>query len=232
MAFNRWADARYDAMNPRTAQRHLPRGLVSRASVAAFTVISCVGFIASTLLFLPNPWPIAAALPVLLFLLGYSFSKRFTSFSHIWLGAALALSPLAAYVALTGSFAIPPILLSLAVIWWVTGFDIIYACQDTDFDRQIGLRSIPAWLGIPGALRISALSHVLFLGVLVLLAFAYPSFGTLYRAGLVGVGVILVYEHILVRPNDLTRLNAAFFTANAIISMGLFVIGTVDIFLL
>jgi len=232
MAFNRWADARYDALNPRTAGRHVPRGILSRASVAAFTAISSLGFVASTLLFLPNPWPISAAVPVLLFLLGYSFAKRFTSASHVWLGAALALSPLAAYVAIVGAFALPPVLLSLAVVFWVTGFDIIYACQDTEFDRRFGLRSIPARWGVSAALRVSAISHILFLGVLATLAFTYPPFGFVYRCGLIGVGLVLAYEHLLVRPDDLSRLNRAFFTANAVISIGLFLIGTADIFLL
>lgn len=230
MAFNRLADVRYDALNPRTAGRHLPRGILSRASVAGFTAISSIGFIASTLLFLPNALPIAAAVPVLLFLLGYSFAKRFTSASHVWLGIALALSPLAAYIAIAGDFAWPPVLLSLAVVFWVTGFDIIYASQDMEFDRQVGLRSIPARWGIPSALRLSALSHVLFLGALAVLAFIYPPFGMIYRCGLIGVGLILAYEHLAVRPNDLSRLNQAFFTANAVISVGLFLIGTVDIF--
>ncbi len=230
MAFNRWADARFDALNPRTAGRHLPRGIVSPASVAVFTAVSSLGFIASTLLFLPNPWPVSAAVPVLLFLLGYSFAKRFTSASHIWLGAALALSPLAAYVAIVGDFALPPILLSSAVVFWVTGFDIIYACQDTDFDRRFGLRSIPARWGVSGALRASALSHILFLGVLAALACTYAPFGLVYRGGLIVVGLVLAYEHLLVRPDDLSRLNQAFFTANAVISIGLFLIGTADIF--
>lgn len=231
MAFNRLADARYDALNPRTAGRHLPRGILSRASVAAFTAVSSLGFIASTLLFLPNRWPIWAAVPVLLFLLGYSFAKRFTSASHIWLGLALALSPLAAYVAIAGTFALPPILLSLAVVFWVTGFDIIYACQDTDFDRRVGLHSLPARLGVSAALRVSALSHVLFWAVLAVLAFIYSPFGIVYRCGLIGVGLILAYEHVLVRPEDLSRLNQAFFAANAVISIGLFSVGTADIFL-
>lgn len=230
MAFNRLADVRYDALNPRTAGRHLPRGILSRVSVAGFTAISSLGFIASTLLFLPNALPIATAVPVLLFLLGYSFAKRFTSASHVWLGIALALSPLAAYVAIAGDFAWPPIWLSLAVVFWVTGFDIIYACQDTEFDRQVGLRSIPAHWGIPSALRLSAWSHVLFFAALAVLAFIYPPFGMIYRCGLIGVGLILAYEHLAVRPNDLSRLNQAFFTANAVISVGLFLIGTVDIF--
>ncbi|NMC19797.1 MAG: UbiA family prenyltransferase, partial [Thermogutta sp.] len=202
------------------------------ASVAGFTAISSLGFIAATLLFLPNLWPISAAVPVLLFLLGYSYAKRFTSASHIWLGTALALSPLAAYVALAGGFALPPVLLSLAVVFWVTGFDIIYACQDTEFDRRFGLRSVPARWGVSAALRVSAMSHILFLGVLAVLAFTYSPFGMVYRGGLIVVGLILAYEHLLVRPDDLSRLNQAFFTVNAVISIGLFVIGTADIFFL
>ncbi len=145
MAFNRLADRRLDAANPRTAARHLPAGRLSVRAVAVFTVVCSLLFLASTLLFLPrNPWPALCGPPVLLWLLGYSYSKRFTSLSHFWLGASLALAPLAAWVAIRGELAWPPFWLSAAVLFWVAGFDMLYACQDFDFDRAAGLHSIPA----------------------------------------------------------------------------------------
>ena len=156
MAFNRLVDRDYDAMNPRTAGRHLPAGRLRAPSVALFTAACALGFIASTLLFLPNRLPLFLSVPVLLWLLGYSYTKRFTSLAHFWLGASLSFAPVAAWIALRGDIAWPPVLLALAVLFWVAGFDIIYACQDVAFDRQAGLKSVPNRLGIPLALRIAA----------------------------------------------------------------------------
>ena len=154
MAFNRIADRRFDAANPRTRNRHLPTGRLSVAAVAWFTAVCSLGFVAGTLLFLPrNPLPLAASLPVLGFLFAYSYAKRFTLLAHFWLGASLMLAPLAAWVALRPQFALAPLVLGLAVLFWVAGFDIIYACQDFEFDRQMRLHSIPARLGLAGALR-------------------------------------------------------------------------------
>lgn len=231
MAFNRLADRRYDAMNPRTAGRHLPRGLVSVQAVIAFTILCSVGFILSTLMFLPNLWPIGASLPVLLFLLGYSFSKRFTHLSHFWLGAALMLAPAAAWVALTGSPDWPPVVLGLAVMFWVAGFDMIYACQDAAFDADARLFSIPATLGVPAALGLSALCHLVVVLLLALLPLVYPAFGWLYWGGLGAIAALLVYEHAMVRPDDLSRVNVAFFHVNAIVSIGLLIVGVLDIYL-
>ena len=149
MAFNRLADRHLDALNPRTAARHLPAGKLSVREVAVFTAASSLAFVASTLLFLPNRWPLYLAVPVLIWLLGYSYSKRFTSLAHFWLGLSLSLAPAAAWIALRGSIAWPPVLLGLAVLLWVAGFDIIYACQDVDFDRSVKLHSIPKALGVP-----------------------------------------------------------------------------------
>ena len=143
MAFNRLADRHLDAMNPRTARRHLPAGRLGVLEVVVFTAASGVAFVASTLLFLPNRWPLYLAGPVLLWLLGYSYSKRFTSLAHFWLGLSLSMAPAAAWIALRGSLAWPPVLLGLAVLLWVAGFDIIYACQDVEFDRSVKLHSIP-----------------------------------------------------------------------------------------
>ncbi len=231
MAFNRLADRQLDARNPRTAGRHLPTGALSVASVALFTVVSSLGFVAGTLLFLPwNPWPLCAALPVLAFLFGYSYAKRFTSLAHFWLGTALGLAPLAAWVALRAEIAWPPVLVGAAVVLWVAGFDMIYACQDFEFDRAARLHSVPARLGIPGALRLAALCHAAMVAVLAALPLVYPWFGGIYYAGIVAIAALLVYEHSIVRPDDLTRVNEAFFHVNAVVSIGLLAVGVVDIF--
>jgi 4-hydroxybenzoate polyprenyltransferase len=228
MAFNRLADRRLDAMNPRTAARHLPAGKLGVREVAIFTVASSVAFVASTLLFLPNRWPLYLAVPVLLWLLSYSYSKRFTSLAHFWLGLSLSLAPVADWIALRGSIAWPPILLGLAVLMWVAGFDMIYACQDLEFDRSLGLHSIPKALGVRGALRVAAICHLLMIVPLVGLGMIYP-LGWVYYLGVAAVAALLVYEHALIRPDDLTRVNVAFFNVNVVISVGLLVVSLVDI---
>ncbi len=154
MAFNRLTDRKLDAMNPRTQTRHIPAGLLSVGSVAAFAVACAAAFVASTLLFLPNRWPIYLSVPVLVFLCGYSLTKRFTALAHFWLGAALALAPIAAWIALRAELAWPPVVLGAAVMLWVAGFDIIYACQDVEVDSQLGLHSVPARLGVQARLAI------------------------------------------------------------------------------
>ncbi len=228
MAFNRLADRRIDALNPRTATRHLPSGRLSTATVAVFTVICSAGFVASTLLFWPNRWPLILSGPVLLWLLGYSFAKRFTSLAHFWLGFALAMAPMASWIALRGDLAWPPALLGLAVLLWVSGFDIIYACQDADFDRDQGLHSVPGRLGVRGALRLAAACHAAMIAALVGLGLAYPM-GGIYFAGVAVVAALLVYEHAIVRPDDLTRVNVAFFQVNVGISLGLLAVGVADL---
>lgn len=226
MAFNRLADRAFDARNPRTSGRHLPAGTLSVPLVTLFTVASSAAFVASTLLFLirepANPWPLYLSGPVLLFLLGYSLAKRFTSLVHFWLGAALMLAPVAAWIAVRGVADLTvPAVLGLAVLVWVCGFDILYACQDADFDRAAGLHSVPARFGVRAALRLAAGCHAVMVGLLVLLGFASPHLGAVYFAGLVPVAGLLVVEHRLVRPDNLTRVNAAFFQVNAVISFGL-----------
>jgi 4-hydroxybenzoate polyprenyltransferase len=226
MAFNRLADQHIDARNPRTANRHLPAGTLSVAIVVAFTLLTASGFVASTLLFLlrepPNPWPLYLSGPVLLFIGAYSLTKRFTSLAHFWLGASLMLAPVAAWIAVKGmTDLLPPLLLGLAVLFWVSGFDILYACQDADFDAKAGLHSVPARFGVPTSLRIAAICHAMMLGLLVGLGFASPHLGTIYFAGLAVIGGLLVYEHRLVRPDDFTRVNRAFFHVNGVISFGL-----------
>ena len=238
MAFNRLVDRRFDAENPRTKMRHLPAGLLSVSSVLLFTAASSGLFIAGTLLFLPNWLPLALSLPVLLFLLGYSYAKRFTSLAHFWLGVALMLAPVCAWIALRGQVLLahpedilPAVILGGAVLAWVAGFDVIYACQDTDFDRGARLRSIPAALGVLGALRLAAVCHLITLGLFALLPLACPQVGLgwIYAVGVAAVSVLLIYEHALVKPNDLTRVNLAFFNINVVISMGLFIVGTIDL---
>ncbi len=236
MAFNRLADRDIDAQNPRTAVRHIPSGQLSVASVWAFTLICSAGFIGSAALFLlvDNYWPIVLAVPVLLFILAYSWTKRFTALAHFWLGASLLLAPVAAWIAIRGFELWPiPLVLGLAVLFWVAGFDIIYACQDADFDRQAKLHSIPAWLGVPRALRLAKWLHRLMVMMLMLLFLvASPPHGPLglaYLAALFCVTVLLVYEHALVRPDDLARVNQAFFHVNVIISVILLLALVVEI---
>lgn len=226
MAFNRLVDANIDAKNPRTAGRHLPAGLLRRGPVIVFTGLCCAGFIASTLLFIvrepPNTWPLYLSVPVLLFVLGYSLAKRFTSLAHFWLGAALMLAPVAAWIAIKGleDLAVP-IVLGAAVMCWVAGFDMLYACQDADFDREHGLHSIPARIGVKPSLRLAALCHAAMYGLLVLLGFGSEHLGPIYLGGLGLIGALLVYEHSLVRADDLSRVNRAFFHVNGVISVGL-----------
>jgi len=238
MAFNRLADRKLDAENPRTAGRHLPAGILSVAQVAAFTVACGFAFIASTLLFLPNRLPLYLSVPVLLFLGGYSYAKRFTSFAHVWLGAALALSPIAAWIAIRGeavlqhpSDLLPALVLGGAVLAWVAGFDVIYACQDYQFDQRAQLHSLPAKWGIPGALRLAAVCHLLAVVLLAALPLVYEPFGVIYWLGVAAVAGLLVYEHALVRPDDLERVNVAFFHVNAVISLGLLAVGALDLWL-
>jgi 4-hydroxybenzoate polyprenyltransferase len=238
MAFNRLADRRLDAENPRTASRHLPAGILGVGQVAAFAIVCAIAFVLSTLLFLPNWLPLALAIPVLLFLAGYSFAKRFTSLAHFWLGAALATSPVAAWIAIRGQQVLarpvdllPAMVLGGAVLSWVGGFDIIYACQDYEVDTKTKLHSVPVTLGIRSALRMAAGCHLITVVLLAFLPVVYPTFGWIFWAGVAAVAVLLVYEHLLVRPDDLSRVNAAFFNVNAIISLGLFLVGSLDLML-
>jgi 4-hydroxybenzoate polyprenyltransferase len=230
MAVNRLADRDIDAQNPRTAGRHLPAGLLSVPSVVAFAVICAIGFELSTLLFLavdpPNYWPLLLSVPVLLFVCGYSFAKRFTALSHFWLGASLLLAPVGAWIAIRGVEHLEvALVLGLAVLFWVAGFDILYACQDADFDRKARLHSVPAALGVALSLRVAMVCHALMLVMLVLLYFvAWPLLDVIYLGGIGAVAVLLVYEHWLVRPNDLQRVNQAFFHVNSVVSIGLLLV--------
>lgn len=237
MAFNRLADARIDAKNPRTAGRHLPAGILQRSEVWVFTLACSVGFVASTALFLPNFVPLAGSIPLLLFIGGYSLAKRFTAAAHLWLGLALSLAPICAWLAIRGAESIgnprdliTPIILAAAVAAWVSGFDIIYACQDADYDAETGLHSVPARFGVAGALRIAAASHLLMLGFLALLPLVgrESGFGVFFWFVLVVVAAFVLRQHTLVRPDDLARVNQAFFDTNAVISLTLLAAGAVD----
>lgn len=228
MAFNRLVDRRIDAENPRTAKRHLPAGLLSVRSVTIFTVVMSFAFLASTTVFLPKTLPMILAVPVLLFLLGYSLAKRWTSLCHYWLSAALMLSPIAAWIAVRDEFALIPSLLAAIIFFWVGGFDIIYACQDADFDRVQKLNSIPARFGVRSALRIALLSHLITIGMLLLL-WEVAGLGLIFLIGVIAIAGLLLYEHSLVRPNDLQRVNIAFFNVNAIISFGILILGCLDL---
>lgn len=232
MAFNRIVDRRIDAKNPRTATRHIPSGVLSTKSVVIFTVVSCSIFLAGTAMFLPeNPWPLRLSSPVLLWLLGYSLAKRFTSLAHVWLGVALGMAPAAAWVAFRGELSLTPVLLGLAVTFWVSGFDILYACQDYDFDTKAGLRSIPARFGIGRSLKIAALLHLLMVCMLVGVGISMP-LGWIYFGGVLVVASLLVYEHSLVKPEDLSKVNVAFFQMNILISIGLLCVTLADLLIL
>jgi 4-hydroxybenzoate polyprenyltransferase len=230
MAFNRLADRHIDAKNPRTAARHLPAGLLTPAAVWTFTVVCSAAFVASTLLFIVssnNWWPLYLSVPVLLFVCAYSYTKRFTALAHFWLGASLLLAPLSAWIALRGMDGVfgTPLVLGLAVLFWVAGFDILYACQDVEFDRKAGLVSVPARLGVRNSLRAALVCHVVMVALLVLLFWvAQPLHGIVYGLGVAAVALLVGYEHSLVRPDDLSRVNQAFFTVNGVISIGLFVV--------
>jgi 4-hydroxybenzoate polyprenyltransferase len=228
MAFNRLVDRRYDALNPRTAMRHLPAGRISMVAVSIFTLSCAAGFVAATLLFLAsgNAWPLYLSVPVLLFICAYSYTKRFTFLCHVWLGASLLLAPLAAWIAIRGLEDLAtPFVLGLAVLFWVTGFDILYACQDVEFDRSAKLQSLPTRFGVAASLRIALVSHMLMLACLLLLYWlAWPELKVIYLTGVAAVGCLLIYEHWLVRPDDLSRVNQAFFNVNGVISVGLFLV--------
>lgn len=237
MAFNRLVDASIDARNPRTAGRHIPSGRLSSTGVWLFFAAMVLSFWISCALFLPNWIPLAGALPVLVWICGYSFAKRFTSAAHLWLGIALALSPICAWLAVRGEQVIenpadvgPAVGLALAVAAWVMGFDIIYACQDAKFDKGQGLHSVPARLGIAGALRVAAAAHFFMLVVLAAWPWAFPqlSLGVIYYTALAIVAGLVIVQHRLVSPNDLARVNLAFFNINAVISFGLCLATAVD----
>jgi len=227
MAFNRWLDKNFDAKNPRTAIREIPAGIIRANSALLFVIINCLLFIIccyfiNRICFYLSP----VALFVILF---YSYTKRFTALCHLVLGIGLSLAPIGAYLAVTGEFALLPVLFSFAVLFWVSGFDIIYALQDEAFDKENNLHSIPAALGKEKALRVSELLHI-FSALCVVYAGIHGHFGLWYWAGVAVFMGLLIYQHSLVKPNDLSKVNMAFFTANGIASVLFAVFVILDLF--
>lgn len=216
MAFNRYLDRDIDAKNPRTKVRDIPAGRISANSALIFTITNCLLFIATT--WFINSICFYLSPVALLVVLGYSATKRFTALCHLVLGLGLSLAPIGAYLVVTGEFALLPIFFSLAVLCWVSGFDIIYALQDEDFDRTENLHSIPAYLGKVNALRLSTFLHVLS-AIFIMLPVWYTTVGVLYYVGILFFCIMLTYQHLLVKPNDLSRVNFAFMTTNGIASV-------------
>ena len=228
MAFNRWLDKNFDAKNPRTAVREIPSGVIKSNNALLFVIINCVLFIACTffinkICFFLSP----VALFVVLF---YSYTKRFTALCHLVLGVGLSLAPIGAYLAVTGQFALLPILFSFTVLFWVSGFDIIYALQDEEFDKNNQLHSIPAALGKSKALMVSNLLHVLS-AACVIAAGVYGNFGIWYWFGVAVFCGLLIYQHTLVKPTNLSKVNMAFFTTNGIASVVFAIFVILDLFL-
>ncbi len=228
MAFNRYLDSHFDAKNPRTAIREIPAGIISKENALRFVIINCIIFIIATLYINKICFYLS---PVALFIiLFYSYTKRFTALCHLVLGVGLSLAPIGAYLAVTGSFALLPILFSFTVLFWVSGFDIIYALQDEEFDRSQQLHSIPAALGKAKALRVSELLHV-FSSICIVAAGVYGHFGWWYWTGIAVFIGMLIYQHSIVKPNDLSKVNIAFMTANGIASVVFAAFVLLDIFL-
>jgi 4-hydroxybenzoate polyprenyltransferase len=218
MAANRLLDAKLDALNPRTKGRAIPSGRLSVGFMSGVLVACSLGFVAATAGFLPfgNPWPLILSLPVLAYVCGYPLMKRFTRLCHYYLGLALGLAPLCAWIAIAGSVALPPLLMCGAVLLWTAGFDILY---------------VPAKVGIPAALWIARLTHLVCLSLLVWLSQASPLFGLLFYAAVAIATVLLIVEHTLVKPNDLSKLGLAFFTINGVISVVIGALGILDVLL-
>lgn len=228
MAFNRWLDVKFDALNPRTAIREIPAGIISKNSALRFVIFNCLAFITCT--WFINPLCFALSFVALAVVLGYSYTKRFTPLCHLVLGLGLSLAPIGAYLAVTARFDVLPVLFSFAVIFWVSGFDIIYALQDEEFDRSQRLYSMPSALGKAKALHVSEFLHVLST-LCVVAAGMYGGFHFWYW---IGVGVfagMLIYQHTIVRPTDLRRVNLAFMTANGVASVIFAVFVLADLFI-
>jgi 4-hydroxybenzoate polyprenyltransferase len=228
MAFNRWADADLDAVNPRTRARAIPAGLLSRQFVLGFTILMAGTFVFAAAEL--NRLTLYLSPVVLFVLLGYSYMKRVTRWSHLVLGLALGLAPSAAWIAVRGSLDPRIVVLTAAVTLWVGGFDVLYACQDFEHDRSVGLYSLPQSVGIPAAFWAARIMHLAMLGLLVWFARLF-SFGVAGWLGIVAAALLLAYEHSIVSPRDLRRLNAAFFTMNGVIAMVFFGFVATDLWL-
>ena len=226
MAFNRVADAAIDAANPRTRTRALPAGTLTPTFVTTFVVVSCAIFVFAAAQL--NHLTLILSPVALAIVLLYSYTKRVTRWSHLVLGFALGIAPAAAWIAVRGSLDPRILLLTAAVTFWVAGFDVLYACQDYEFDRASNLHSLPRYVGIPTALWIARLFHLFMIGLLISLPLAF-GLGTLAIVGVMAVAILLAYEHSLVSPRDLSKLNAAFFTMNGVISVVFFVFVAADL---
>ena len=226
MAFNRVLDAQFDAKNPRTQDRALPAGRVDIKSYWLFLIASSAIFIfAANML---NSLALYLSPVALLIVFFYSFTKRFTAYSHFWLGLAISIAPVGAWVAIREEISFSSLILGAAVIFWLVGFDILYSCMDVEFDRNSGLKSIPQKFGVQNALRIAFASHGIMVVFLLGLLLFVGQLGVLYSTGVVMVAILLFYEHSLVRPNDLSKINIAFFNMNGIISIGLMLFVIID----
>jgi 4-hydroxybenzoate polyprenyltransferase len=216
MAFNRYLDRDIDSMNERTTVREIPAGKIKPNEALFFVIINSLLFLIST--FFINKLTFILAPIALIVILGYSYTKRFTPLCHLILGMGLALAPIGAFLAVTGKFELLPVIISFVVFFWVAGFDIIYALQDEEFDRKNNLKSIPVLLGKKNALLLSMLLHI---AVIILLLYAgiYAKYGLMYWLGTTIFSVILIYQHLIVKPNDLSKINLAFFTLNGIASL-------------
>lgn len=226
MGFNRYADRFIDALNPRTAHREIPAGVIASGKALWFVVINAGAFV--TVSFFINPWVFFLSPIALTVLLAYSYSKRFTPLCHFVLGLAMSIAPMGAYMAVTGSFALVPLVLSAVVLFWGAGFDIIYALQDIEFDRAHKLYSIPSSLGAEKALRVSSASHILAAAGVLLIGFIAP-WGLFYWLGAAFFLGMLGYQHLLVKPDDLSKVNAAFFTSNGLASIGFATLLIIDL---
>lgn len=229
MSFNRLADARYDAENPRTQGRAIPAGKATRADYALFTAACSAGFV--FVCWMINDLAFALSVPALLIVFFYSLTKRFSSYSHFFLGLGLALAPIGAWVAVREEISVASLALGAAVIFWLAGLDTIYSCQDVDYDSGRGLYSIPKKYGVPGALRLSSAFHAVMVVFLLAVA-AVAGLSWIYLAGVGFTAAMLFYEHSIVRPDDLSRVNMAFFNVNGIISVGLMVFTIADVAIL
>jgi 4-hydroxybenzoate polyprenyltransferase len=228
MAFNRWADASLDATNPRTASRAIPSGLLSRGFAGGFTLAMVAVFVIAAARL--NKLTLLLAPVALLVVLSYSYTKRFTRWSHLVLGLALGIAPSAAWIAVRGSLDPRIVILTVAVMFWVAGFDLLYSCQDVEHDRREGLFSVPSTLGVKTAFWIARLMHVAMIALLVWLAQVF-ALGSFALVGIAAVAALLLYEHLIVSPGDLRRLNAAFFTMNGVISVVYFAFVAADLLL-
>ena len=228
MGFNRYIDRKIDAKNPRTENREIPSGTIPAGSALAFVMVNAVAFM--TTCWFINQLVFFLSPVALLVILGYSITKRYTTLCHFILGLGLSLAPIGAYLAVTGAFAWLPVMFSIIVLLWSGGFDIIYALQDEDFDKEEQLYSIPSWLGISNAMITSSITHVI-CGLIVISIGIFWNFGLFYTIGTIIFLALLLYQHLIIKPNDLSRLNAAFFTSNGVASVVFSIFTILDMYI-